>query len=58
MKIKKKFTVEPLFKTIKGKRIYSSLEISDVLHVFERNNVGLKNLSIFYLNRQVTHLPS
>jgi hypothetical protein len=40
-------TVEPLFKTIKRQYIYSSIEDSEVVLVFERNNAGLKKLSSF-----------
>jgi hypothetical protein len=41
----KHFTVEPLFKNYKKQNIYSSIEDSEVVIVFERNNAGLKKLS-------------
>jgi hypothetical protein len=45
--------------TIRRQYIYSSIEDSEVVLVFESNNAGLKKLSSkFCLNRQVTHLPS
>jgi hypothetical protein len=41
MKINKNVTVEPLFKNYKRQYIYSSIEDSEVVLVFERNNAGL-----------------
>jgi hypothetical protein len=43
---------------MKRQYIYSSVEDSEVVLVFERNNVGLKKFVKFCLNRQMTHLPS
>jgi hypothetical protein len=40
-------TVEPLFKNHERQYIYSSIEDSEVVLVFERNNAGLKKLSSF-----------
>jgi hypothetical protein len=46
MKINKKYRLEHLFKNyIKRQYIYSSKEDSEVVHVSERNNAGLKKLS-------------
>jgi hypothetical protein len=49
MKINKNVTVQPLFKnySIKRQYIYWPIEDSEVVLVFERNNVGVKNLSSF-----------
>jgi hypothetical protein len=48
MKINKKYvTVEPLFRTIKRQYIYSMIEDSEVVLVFEHNNAGLKKVSSF-----------
>jgi hypothetical protein len=44
MKINKNITVGYL-KTIKRQYIYSSIEDSEVVLIFERNNAGLKKLS-------------
>jgi hypothetical protein len=45
MKINKNITVEPLYKR---QYIYSSIEDSEVVLVFERNNTGLKKLTSFF----------
>jgi hypothetical protein len=42
----KNITVKPLFKSYKKDNcVYSSIEDSEVVLVFERNNAGLKKLS-------------
>jgi hypothetical protein len=43
----KKVAVEPLFKNYKRQYIYSSIEDSEVVLVFQRNSAGLKKLSSF-----------
>jgi hypothetical protein len=59
MKINEKILLRSLcLKTIKIQYIYSSIEDSEVVLVFERDNISLKKLSKFCLNRQETHLPS
>jgi hypothetical protein len=40
-------TVEPLSKKLRRQYIHSSIEDSEVVLVFERNNEGLKKLSSF-----------
>jgi hypothetical protein len=46
MEISKKVTVESLYlKPLKRQCIYSSIEDSKVVPVFEHNNIGLKKLS-------------
>jgi hypothetical protein len=54
---KKNTTVDPFIKTINRQYIYSSIEDSEVVLVFECNNASLMKLK-FCLNRQVTHLLS
>jgi hypothetical protein len=45
MKMNEKMSLWSLYlKTIKGQYIYSSIEDSEVVLVFERNNAGLKKL--------------
>jgi hypothetical protein len=45
MKINKKISLWSLYlKNIKRQHIYSSIEDSEVVLVFERNNAGLKKL--------------
>jgi hypothetical protein len=45
MKITKKSLYSLHLKTIKKQHIYSSIEDSEVILPFERNNAGLKKLS-------------
>jgi hypothetical protein len=46
MKQMKDITVEPLFKNHK-KTLYTLIEDSEVVLVFEHNNTGLEKLSMF-----------
>jgi hypothetical protein len=53
MKLTKNITVGRLFKNYKKTiYFYSSIEGSEVVLVFERNNSGLKKLSIFVLTHK------
>jgi hypothetical protein len=46
--MKKKISLHSLYlKTMKGQYIYSSIEDSEVVLVFENNNAGFKKLSSF-----------
>jgi hypothetical protein len=48
MKINKETSLYNLYlKTIKKQYIYSSIENSEIVLVFERNNAGFKKLSSF-----------
>jgi hypothetical protein len=44
MKINKKYHCRVFLKTTKRQYIYSSIEDSEVVLVYERNNAGLKKL--------------
>jgi hypothetical protein len=48
MKINKKLSLQSVyFKTIKVQYVYSAIEDSEAVLVFERNDVGLRKLSSF-----------
>jgi hypothetical protein len=43
MKINKNITIEHLFKNLKEQYIYSSIEDSEIVLVFERNNASISS---------------
>jgi hypothetical protein len=54
---KYKISLQSLYlKTVKRQYIHSLIEDSEFVLLLECNNAGLKKLSKFCLNRQVTHL--
>jgi hypothetical protein len=56
---RQKMSLQNLYlKTIIRQLMYSSIEDSEIVPVFEHNNCRFEEIVKFCLNRQVTHLPS